>query len=37
MRDFRNVLTLELGYHRSLGQVATALAGIQQATGEAAF
>ena len=33
VRDFRNVITLELGYHRSLGQIATALARIWQATG----
>ena len=33
VRDFRNVLTLELGYHRSLGQLATAIARIRQATG----
>ena len=33
MRDFRNLLTLELGYHRAVGQLATALARIRQATG----
>ena len=33
VRDFRNVITLELGYHRSLGQIATSLARIWQATG----
>jgi len=33
VRDFRNVITLELGYHRSLGQIATAMARIWQATG----
>ena len=31
--DFRNLLTLELGYHRAIGQLATALARIRQATG----
>lgn len=31
VRDFRNLLTLELGYHRALGQLATALARIRQA------
>lgn len=33
VRDFRNVLTLELGYHRSLGQLASTLARIEQAVG----
>lgn len=33
IRDLRNVITLELGYHRSRGQVAIALARIWQATG----
>lgn len=33
MGDFRNLLTLELGYHRSMGQLATAIARIKQATG----
>ena len=33
VRDFRTLLTLELGFHRSRGQLATALARIQQATG----
>lgn len=33
VNDFRNVLTLELGYHRALGQLATAVARIRQATG----
>ncbi len=33
IRDFRNLLTLELGYHRAVGQLATALARIKQATG----
>ncbi len=31
--DFRNLLTLELGYHRAVGRLATALARIRQATG----
>jgi outer membrane protein TolC len=33
VRDFRNVLTLELGYHRAVGQLRTALARIRQAVG----
>lgn len=33
VRDFRNLLTLELGYHRSLGQLASTLSRIQQAVG----
>ena len=33
IEDVRNLLTLELGYHRALGQLATALARIQQAVG----
>ena len=33
IRDFRNVLTLEIGYHQAIGAMATALARIQQATG----
>jgi outer membrane protein TolC len=33
VRDFRNVLTLELGYFRAMGQFATALARIRQAVG----
>lgn len=33
MRDFRTVLTLELGYHKAIGQLATALARIEQAVG----
>ena len=37
VRDFRNVITLELGYHRSLGQIATAMARIWQATGGQVF
>lgn len=32
--DFRNVLTLELGYHRAMGSLATALARIRQAVGK---
>jgi hypothetical protein len=31
--DFRDQLTLELGYHRALGQQATALARIRQTVG----
>jgi outer membrane protein TolC len=34
IRDFRTVLTLELGYHRAVGQLATALARIRQATAD---
>jgi outer membrane protein TolC len=33
IRDYRTLLTLELGYHRALGQRATALARIRQAVG----
>ena len=33
VRDFRNLLTLEIGYHRSVGQLATARARIRQAVG----
>jgi outer membrane protein, heavy metal efflux system len=33
LQDIRNLLTLELGYDRSLGQLATAIARIQQAVG----
>ena len=33
IRDFRSVVTLELGYHRAIGQLATAVARIRQATG----
>ncbi|MDG1896738.1 MAG: TolC family protein [Fuerstiella sp.] len=33
IQDFRNLLTLELGYHRAVGRLATALARIRQATG----
>jgi len=33
VRDFRNILTLELGDHRAIGQLRTALARIQQAVG----
>jgi outer membrane protein TolC len=31
--DVRNLLTLELGYHRALGQLATSIARIQEAVG----
>ena len=34
VRDYRTLLTLQLGYHRALGQLATALARIRQAVGE---
>jgi outer membrane protein TolC len=33
IRDYRTLLGLELGYHRALGQLATALARIRQAVG----
>ncbi|MBW3597827.1 MAG: TolC family protein, partial [Planctomycetes bacterium] len=33
IRDFRTLLTLEMAYHRALGQLATALARIRQAAG----
>ncbi len=33
IQDFRNLLTLEFGYHRSIGQLATSIARVQQATG----
>jgi outer membrane protein TolC len=33
IRDYRTLLNLELGYHRALGQLATALARIRQAIG----
>jgi outer membrane protein TolC len=33
IRDYRTLLTLELGYHRALGQLATALARIRQTVG----
>jgi outer membrane protein TolC len=33
IRDYRTLLTLELGYHRALGQLATTLARIRQAVG----
>jgi outer membrane protein TolC len=33
IRDYRTLLSLELGYHRALGQLATALARIQQTVG----
>jgi outer membrane protein TolC len=34
VRDFRTVLSLQIGYHRALGQLATSLARIRQAIGE---
>ena len=34
IRDYRTLLTLELGYHRALGQLATSLARIRQAVGD---
>ncbi len=33
IRDYRTLLTLELGYHRALGQLATTLARIRQTAG----
>ena len=33
IRDYRTLLSLELGYHRALGQLATTLARIRQAVG----
>ena len=33
IRDVRAVLTLQIGYHRAVAQLATALARIEQATG----
>jgi len=33
VRDFRNLLTLEFGYHRAIGRLATAIARIEQAVG----
>lgn len=33
IRDYRALLTLELGYHRALGQLATSLARIRQTAG----
>jgi outer membrane protein TolC len=33
IRDYRTLLTLELGYHRALGQLATTLARIRQTVG----
>jgi outer membrane protein TolC len=33
IRDYRTLLNLELGYHKALGQLATTLARIRQATG----
>jgi len=34
IRDYRTLLTLELGYHRALGQLAVAVARIRQAVGD---
>jgi outer membrane protein TolC len=34
IRDYRTLLSLELGYHRARGQLATAVARIRQAVGE---
>lgn len=34
IRDYRSLLSMQLGYHRALGQLATALARLQQAVGE---
>lgn len=34
IRDVRNLLTLELGYHRARGQLATTLARIEQSVGQ---
>lgn len=34
IRDYRTLLTLELGYHKALGQLATTLARIRQAVGD---
>jgi outer membrane protein TolC len=34
IRDYRSLLSMQLGYHRALGQLATALARLQQAIGE---
>ncbi|MBI1249410.1 hypothetical protein GC197_16415 [bacterium] len=33
IRDYRNLLTLEVGYHQAIGDEATAIAKLQQATG----
>ncbi len=33
IRDYRSLLSMQLGYHRALGQLATALARLQQAVG----
>lgn len=33
IQDFRNLLTLEFGYHRSVGELATAIARIRQTVG----
>jgi outer membrane protein TolC len=34
IRDYRTLLTLQLGYHRALGQLATSIARIRQAVGD---
>jgi len=34
IRDYRNLLTLELGYHQAIGDLAIAIARIQQAAGQ---
>jgi outer membrane protein TolC len=34
IRDYRSLLSMQLGYHRALGQLATALARLQQTVGE---
>ncbi|WP_166822506.1 TolC family protein [Thalassoroseus pseudoceratinae] len=34
IRDYRNLLTLELGYHKAIGDLAIAIARIQQAAGQ---
>jgi outer membrane protein TolC len=33
IRDYRTLLNLQIGYHRALGQLATAIARIQQTVG----
>ena len=37
IRDFRAVLTYEVGYHRTLGQLASTLARIRQAVGSICY
>ncbi len=34
IRDYRNLLTLEVGYHQAIGDLATAIAKLSQASGE---